>query len=81
MKIVLTQHAKYKIALLEKYGFITTEDEVISTISNPDSIYEQERIFIAQKAVSERHLLRVVYKQEKDIVVITLYPARRDRYE
>jgi hypothetical protein len=37
---------------------------------------------IAQKRITERHVLRVVYRQEgENQVVITFYPGRRERYE
>jgi len=37
---------------------------------------------IAQKGITARHALRVVYRQEGDKqVVITFYPGRRERYE
>jgi len=38
--------------------------------------------YIAQKRITEDHVLRVVYRQEgEDLVVITFYPGRRERYE
>jgi hypothetical protein len=37
---------------------------------------------IAQRAITDRHVLRVVYREEGDSrVVITFYPGRRMRYE
>ena len=37
---------------------------------------------IAQKRITERHVLRVIYRQEgENQVVITFYPGRRERYE
>jgi hypothetical protein len=37
---------------------------------------------IAQRRINERHVLRVIYRQEgEDLVVITFYPGRRERYE
>ena len=37
---------------------------------------------IAQRRITDRHVLGVVYRQEvKDRVVITFYPGRRGRYE
>jgi hypothetical protein len=37
---------------------------------------------LAQKALDATHVLRVVYEEAgQDILVITLYPGRRTRYE
>ena len=37
---------------------------------------------IAQKELDEDHVLRVVYEKEADkIIIITLYPGRKKRYE
>jgi len=37
---------------------------------------------IAQKQVNSKHLIRVVYEEKgDDVVIITFYPARRKRYE
>jgi hypothetical protein len=67
----LTQHAKDKFDVLKRHGFEVTPRQV-----------EVEGRFIAQKGVTERHVLRVVYRQEGESrVVITFYPGRRERYE
>ena len=37
---------------------------------------------IAQKKIDDEHVIRVVHEKEREkILVITLYPARRSRYE
>ena len=37
---------------------------------------------VAQKRLDERHVLRVVYEDKPEhILIITLYPGRRERYE
>ena len=37
---------------------------------------------IAQKIYDEKHLIRVIYEvSDEDILVVTFYPARRERYE
>ena len=35
---------------------------------------------IAQIDVDERHVLRVVFEENDEILVVTLYPGRRGRY-
>lgn len=35
-----------------------------------------------QKQVNSKHLIRVVYEEkDEDVVIVTFYPARRKRYE
>jgi uncharacterized DUF497 family protein len=60
-----------------------TEEEVKKTVEEPDSVKEGRRErMIAQRVVNKEHLLRVIYeKRRDDIVIITFYPARRERYE
>jgi hypothetical protein len=37
---------------------------------------------VAQRAITERHVLRVIYEEEQEeIRVVTFYPGRRSRYE
>jgi hypothetical protein len=60
-----------------------SEEEVKKTIEEPDSLKEgRNNRMIAQRAIDEEHLLRVIYeKRRDDIVIVTFYPARRGRYE
>lgn len=81
--IVYTQHARAKFEILKRHGFMVTSDQVEATLNQPDDIIAQTGgRFIAQKSITERHVLRVIYREEEDNrVVITFYPGRRDRYE
>ena len=84
MNIVYTKHAKAKFELLERHGFAVTEAQVADTVLNPDRVIaeEGEERALAQKRISDTHLLRVIYRREgEDLVVITFYPGRRARYE
>lgn len=80
-----TRHASAKFEVLKRYGFGVTPDQVEETLYNPERLLEEDDgagRFIAQKRITERHVLRVVYRQEGEMrVVITFYPERRDRYE
>lgn len=80
--IVYTQHARAKFEILKRHGFMVTSDQVEATLNQPDDIIAQtSSMFIAQN-ITERHVLRVIYREEEDNrVVITFYPGRRDRYE
>ena len=83
MAIRYTRHARYKFGLLERHGFPVTEQQVADTLLRPDVVVPQpENRHIAQKRITEDHVLRVVYRQDgEDLVVITFYPGRRERYE
>lgn len=81
--IVYTRHAEEKFNVLKRHGFEVTREQVEETLTAPDLLIPQtkERM-IAQKGITARHALRVVYRQEGDKqVVITFYPGRRERYE
>jgi hypothetical protein len=82
-KIHYTNHARAKFALLQRYGFEITMDQVTETVLNPDKVFLQSGgRYIAQKTITERHVLRVVYREEGEArTVITFYPGRRERYE
>lgn len=83
MAIRYTQHARYKFDVLERHGFPVTEQQVADVLMRPDRVVSQPgNRYIAQKCVTEDHVLRVIYRQEgEDLVVITFYPGRRERYE
>jgi len=83
LKIRYTRHAEQKFDVLRRHGFEVRREQVEETLRIPEAIIPQEGgRFIAQRAISRRHLLRVVYREEGETkVVITFYPARRGRYE
>lgn len=83
--IKYTRHALTKFDVLKRYGFEITLGQVEGTVSSPDVVLEEGGgvgRLIAQKRLTQRHVLRVVYRHEGDaLVVITFYPGRRDRCE
>lgn len=84
MKIVFTKHASVdKVAMLKKHNFTSSKAFIKETIKNPDH-EDKESDFpkiIASKSIDAKHVLRVVYKKEDDIItVITFYPAPKGRY-
>ena len=83
LDIVYTRHAEEKFEVLKRHGFKVTRQQVEETLTAPDVVVPQSKgRMIAQKRISERHVLRVVYRQEgENQVVITFYPGRRERYE
>ncbi len=72
-----------KLAFLRQHDFPIAEPDVIQTVAEPDRVHHARmNRRIAQRALSERHVLRVVYEERsRERVIITRYPARRSRYE
>ena len=63
-------------------GFIVSREQVIETVRNPEHVDRSVDPQIAQKTISTRHLLRVVFiEDENEIVVVTFYPGVKKRYE
>lgn len=79
------RHARDKFELLARYGVSVSPAIVEDTIRNPDVMVPDPSgggRSIAQRRISDRHVLRVVYRREENLaVVITFYPGRRNRYE
>ena len=77
MRINITEHAKDR---MKKYGI--SEEMVIETLRNPDCVLEgHSGRKIAQKALNEKYLLRVIYEEAEGVIVVTCYKAKRSRYE
>ncbi len=82
-RIRYTKHARLKFDVLRKHGFEVVPEQVVKTLEDPDLVIDAGGgIWIAQRRITLRHVLRVVYRKEGDeMVVITFYPGRRSRYE
>jgi len=83
MKIVLTKHAIEKIERFRKNKIIITKENILKVINNPEHVdrNSDKPKIITSKTLNERLVLRVVYKEEGDIIkVITFYPAKKGRY-
>lgn len=83
MRIIFTEHAKFKFKLFEKHGFKISEDNIRNTVRNPSATSHGTRgRTIFQSQFNGHHVIRVICEVKSDeIRVITFYPARRDRYE
>ncbi|MCZ7574881.1 MAG: hypothetical protein M5U01_40540 [Ardenticatenaceae bacterium] len=81
--ITYTRHARSKFELLRRHGFEVTPEQVEETILQPETVIPQVGSkFIAQRGITQQHVLRVVYREEGETrIVITFYPGRRERYE
>jgi len=74
--ILFTKHAEDKFEVLKRHKFTVSRAKVLETVENPDSIdYSRDLILIAQRKISKKHVLRVVYKKEGSFIkIITFYP-------
>jgi hypothetical protein len=84
MSIRFTQHAERKFKLLLKYGVHISRRKIMDTLLSSEYVDYRTRapLIIAQGPLDQNHVLRVVYRQEGNImVVITFYPGRKSQYE
>ncbi len=82
-EIRFSDHAQLKIEVLASHEVTIDLDLVIETVRSPDRLEtKEEGKLIAQKRLGENLLLRVVYREfNAFILIVTLYPGRRARYE
>ncbi len=80
-KVEFTLHAEDKLKRLVKIG--VTKEKILEIIENPEKVvngYYGRKI--AQGLLSEDLILRIVYEEsEREIMVVTVYPGERRRYE
>lgn len=81
--IHFTKHAIEKFAILNEHGFAVSKNEIVETITKPDSIdHSRHPLIIAQTSFDKNRVLRVVYKEEYGVkIIITFYPGRKNQYE
>jgi hypothetical protein len=80
-RIRFSRHASEKFEFLKKYGFVVTEEYVEDAIANPDRVDQRDDLTLAIKPLDDEYGLRVVYRRTNDnIVVVTFYPVRRERF-
>ncbi|NET56968.1 MAG: DUF4258 domain-containing protein [Symploca sp. SIO2E6] len=82
-EIRFSEHSQIKIEILASHGLTIKPEFIIETIRSPDKLESgEESKQIAQRQLDEKRVLRVVYREFKAfILIITLYPGRRSRYE
>lgn len=80
--IRFTHHARQKLVDLAELGFAVTETHVIRAVRDPDHLVTDTDPPVAQKAISNQHVIRVVFvEDEHEIRIVTSCPARRGHYE
>ena len=82
-EIRFSEHSQLKVEVLAKHNVTINPEFVIETVRSPDKLETgEEGKLIAQKRLNENLVLRVVYREFNSfILIITLYPGRRSRYE
>jgi len=82
-RILFSDHALDKIELLKKHSIFVEIELIEKTVKTPDSTNKgYGNRLVAQSSLDENHVLRVIYEESDDeIRIITIYPARRKRYE
>lgn len=82
-EIRFSDHAQLKMEILANHGIIVDTDFLIETVRLPDKLeIEEGDKLVAQKCLNENLVLRVVYREFSTFVlIITLYPGKRARYE
>ena len=82
-RVEYTRHAQDKFQILKRHGCEITPNQVEDAVLHPELVIPQSgEKFIAQKGLTERHVLRVVYREQGETRgVITFYPGLRSRYE
>lgn len=74
--INITEHASSRAI---KYGI--SRNEIIECLSSPDEVVEGYKGRKIAHKFKNNHLLRVIYEEDDVITVVTVYLARRKRYE
>jgi uncharacterized DUF497 family protein len=82
-KIVFSLHALNKIQILSSHNIFVNKDLITKIIIKPDRVESgYKNRLVAQGVLDDKHLLRIVFEEsEEEIKIITMYPARRSRYE
>ena len=80
--IRFTQHALEKLSLVHEWGFTIDEEAIIEALQQPQEVLSGHlKRSIVHIILDELHILRVIYEEDGEITVITMYPGRRRRYE
>ncbi|MUL35159.1 DUF4258 domain-containing protein [Gloeocapsopsis dulcis] len=82
-EIRFSKHSQLKLDILTSHGVTISSELVIETVRLPDKreVEDTDKL-IAQKRLNENLVLRVVYREFNEfILIITLYPGKRSRYE
>jgi hypothetical protein len=77
-----SEHAKLKLEILNQRSIKVSADLVTEIVRTPNALIDENDKKIAQSRITNEIVLRVVYRKfSAFILIITLYPGRRTRYE
>lgn len=62
---------------LATHGFVVSEEQIRQTVLSPERVEDRKAEQIAQKRVSDTHVLRVVYRLEDDEIVVITFERER----
>ena len=66
---------------MKKYRFEISETSIREAVMNPSRVDRKDDQMLALKPLDREYALRVVYRMVNDnIVVVTFYPVRRERF-
>jgi hypothetical protein len=81
-EIHFSEHAGLKFEILSKHGIKLDQKMIMAILEKPELTadgYSGRKI--AQGSLDENHILRVVYEEKaEEILVVTFYPGKRERY-
>ncbi|KKW32868.1 MAG: hypothetical protein UY76_C0015G0009 [Candidatus Uhrbacteria bacterium GW2011_GWA2_52_8d] len=83
MELRFTRHAQEKFQVLKRHAVLISQEQVEQTVIRP-TLIDRSRLplLIAQGSLDPGHVLRVVYRVERQTkVIITFYPGRKKQYE
>ncbi len=83
MNVIYSSHVIAKIGILKKHGIDVDKNLVEEIVTHPEKLeVGYKNRLIAQKRIDETHVLRVVYEEKNNIIlIITIYPGRINRYD
>ena len=69
MTVIFSRHAEWKFEVLRRHGIIIEKETVVDAVTRPDLLQKGlKEIMIAQKALDEEHLIRVIHaKKDNDM--------------
>jgi hypothetical protein len=78
-KVKFIAHAEEKLKRLVNLS--VTKEKVLEIVRNPNRIvHGRYGRKIAQGLLTSELMLRIVYEEDEEILIITVYPCRRGRY-
>ena len=82
-RVRFSHHALLKFELLRAHGLDLSEEEVVEAVRQPSGVFPGYMgRSVAQRELDDERVLRVVYEEMPgEVVIVTFYPGRKERYE